>query len=73
MTVTDDSLDEVQVKEEITLESIAVRLDALGGQMNWLCENLAQLFTFVSAMGQNGGGIRGAMKMLKEMQGSQDG
>lgn len=50
---------------EITLESLAVRLDQLGMQMNWLCENLQSLFLFVQAAGQNGGGIRGMIQALK--------
>lgn len=58
---------EPEIKEEVTLESLATRLDMLGEQMNWLCDNLAGLFGFVNNMQQNGGGIRGAMKMLKDM------
>jgi hypothetical protein len=60
---------EPEVKEEITLESLSARLDMLGEQMNWLCENLAALFGFVNQMGQNGGGIRGLMKAMKETPG----
>lgn len=53
--------------QEVSLEQqIIVRLDALGRQMDWLCENLASLFGFVQQMGQNGGGIRGMMKMLQQ-------
>lgn len=58
-------MDEVQV-QEITLEDLATRMDMFGEQMNWLCENLAQLFQFVNAMGSSGGGIRGIMKAMKE-------
>jgi len=50
---------------EITLESLAARLDVLGAQMNWLCENLQSLFVFVNQVGQNGGGLRGMLSMLK--------
>lgn len=57
----------IELKEEVTLESLCDRLDMLGEQMNWLCDNLAGLFGFVNNMQQNGGGIRGAMKMLKDM------
>lgn len=51
--------------QEVTLESLAARLDQLGMQMNWLCENLQSLFIFVQAAGQNGGGIRGMIQALK--------
>lgn len=57
--------EEVATKEEITLESLARRMDMFGEQMNWLCENLAGLFQFVNAAGQNGGGIRGLMSLMK--------
>jgi len=52
--------------EEVTLAELARRLDILGNQMNWLCENLTSLFAFVNQMGQQGGGIRGLMHMLKQ-------
>lgn len=52
--------------EEVTLESLAARMDILGNQMNWLCENLQSLFMFVNQVGQNGGGIRGMMAALKK-------
>lgn len=58
---------EPEIREEITLESLSTRLDMLGEQMNWLCENLAGVFSLVTTMGANGGGIRGAMKAMKEM------
>lgn len=50
---------------EITLEDLATRMDMFGEQMNWLCNNLAELFKFVNAMGQSGGGIRGLMHAMK--------
>jgi hypothetical protein len=56
------------VTPPVTLEDLAQRLDNLGEQMNWLCENLASLFTFVNAMSSNGGGMRGLMKTLKQQQ-----
>jgi len=52
--------------DEVTLEDLARRMDILGKQMNWLCENLTSLFTFVNQMSTNGGGIRGLMSMLKQ-------
>lgn len=58
---------EPEIKEEVTLESLSARLDMLGEQMNWLCENLAGVFGIVNQMGQNGGGIRGMMKAMKEI------
>jgi hypothetical protein len=57
---------EQEVPQEITLEELAQRLDALGMQMNWLCENMASLFGFVNQMGKNGGGIRGLMRTIKD-------
>jgi len=50
----------------VTNEELARRLDVLGQQMNWLCENLTSLFTFVNQMGQNGGGIRGMLSLLRQ-------
>ena len=63
--VDNDTEHTEQLTQEITLEDIAKRLDILGNQMNWLCENLQSLFVFVQQMGSSGGGIRGLMKMLK--------
>lgn len=53
-------------ESEVTLADLAAKMDTLGLQMNWLCENLQSLFQFVNAMGQNGGGIRGLMSALKQ-------
>jgi hypothetical protein len=55
------------LKEEVTLELLAAKVDMLGEQMNWLCENLAGVFGLVNQMGANGGGIRGMMKAMKEI------
>jgi hypothetical protein len=52
--------------ETVTLETLAARLDSLGKQMDWVCENLAALFQFVNQIGSNGGGIRGMMALLKQ-------
>ena len=54
--------------KSVTLDDLAQRMDVLGQQMNWLCENLQSLFSFVNAMGNNGGGIRGLMKTLKQQE-----
>lgn len=54
-----------EVKEQVTLEDVITRLDILGEQMNWVVENLQGLFQFVQQVGQNGGGIRGIMQLLK--------
>lgn len=53
---------------EVTLNELGRRMDVLGQQMNWLCENLQSLFGFVNAMSSNGGGVRGLMKAIKEQQ-----
>jgi hypothetical protein len=60
------AVSELEEQQEITLEQVAQRLDALGQQMNWLCENMASLFGFVNQMGKNGGGIRGLMRTIKD-------
>ena len=52
----------------VTNEELGRRLDIIGQQLNWLCENLTSLFGFVNAMSNNGGGVRGLMKALKEQQ-----
>jgi len=54
------------IEHEVTLESLAQRLDIIGNQLNWMTENLQSLFAFVNQMGQNGGGIRGLMHVLKQ-------
>lgn len=51
--------------QAVSNEDIAQKLDALGEQMNWLCENLSSLFEFVSQMGASGGGLRGVLSLLK--------
>jgi hypothetical protein len=50
---------------EVTLESLASRIDIIGQQLDWLIDNLAGLFSFVNQMSTNGGGVMGLMKMLK--------
>ena len=50
----------------VTIEDLAARIDVLGQQMNWMCENLQSLFGFVNQMSNNGGGIRGLMHALKQ-------
>lgn len=59
-------LQEPEIKQEVTLESLKASMDMLGEQMNWLCENLSALFGFVNQVGQSGGGLRGLMKAMKE-------
>lgn len=59
---------DVAPSTSVTLDDVAARLDSLGEQMNWLCENLASLFAFVNQMQSNGGGIRGMMKALKQQE-----
>ena len=53
-------------KSSVTLDELGQRMDVLGQQMNWLCENLQSLFGFVQAMSSNGGGVRGLMKAIKQ-------
>jgi hypothetical protein len=55
----------IEVKQEITLDDLAARMDMFGEQMNWLCENLQSLFVFVNQVGSNGGGIRGLLSAMK--------
>lgn len=50
---------------EIDLNEVGRRIDLLGQQLDWLCENMQSLFSFVNQMGQSGGGIRGLMHALK--------
>lgn len=57
---------ETEVAPEITNEALAAKLDSLGLQMNWLCENLQSLFQFVNQMSGSGGGIRSVMHALKQ-------
>lgn len=49
----------------VTIDDLAGRMDQLGQQMNWLCENMSSLFAFVNQMGSSGGGLRGLMHMLR--------
>lgn len=65
------SMDEQTALEEtrlegITNEALAERLDQLGMQMNWLCENLQSVFQCVQQIGQNGGGLRGMLNTLRQ-------
>jgi hypothetical protein len=57
---------DTELKEEVTLELLADKLDMIGEQLNWLCENLAGVFGLVTQMSANGGGIRGMMKAMKD-------
>jgi hypothetical protein len=52
--------------QDATLETLSVRLDIIGRQLDWLCENMAGMFSFVQTTAQNGGGIRGMLKSLKD-------
>jgi hypothetical protein len=51
---------------EVTNQELADRMDLLGQQMNWLCENLQSLFSFVNQLGANGGGIRSVVHALRQ-------
>lgn len=69
---TDNKEDVIEVSSEVlssepqplTLEQ---KIDLIGEQLNWLCENLAVVFNLTAAMSANGGGVRGLMKIMKEM------
>jgi hypothetical protein len=50
----------------ITLELVNAKIDMIGNQLNWICENLVGLFAFVQQVGSNGGGIRGIMQLMKQ-------
>lgn len=54
----------VEGEQPLTLEQ---KIDLIGNQLNWLCENLAQVFGVVQSLSQNGGGVRGLMQMMKGM------
>lgn len=54
---------EPEVKEELTVDE---KLDRIGAQLNWLCENLSSLFAFATQLGNNGGGIMGLLKGMKQ-------
>lgn len=56
----------VSLQEEITLAELGRRMDILGQQMNWLCENLQSLFAFTQQVSQSGGGLRGLMHAMKQ-------
>jgi hypothetical protein len=64
--ISNNDLNNDEVEQQITLVSIAERLDKQGAQLNWLCENLASLFTFAQQLGNNGGGIRGLMSLMRQ-------
>lgn len=57
----------VDMSDREILVAIYAQQAQIGGQLNWLCENLAGVFGMVTAMSQNGGGVRGLMKVMKEM------
>ena len=56
---------EIEEDQEVTVKELGEKIDALGAQMDWLCENLASLFTFASQMSNSGGGLRGLLSVLK--------
>lgn len=52
---------------EISSEELARRLDIIGHQLNWLCENMQSLFYFVQQVSSSGGGVRGMLHAIKNM------
>lgn len=64
--MSDPSIDvtvEPEVKEQLTVDE---KLDRIGAQLNWLVENLSSLFVFAQQLGNNGGGIMGLLKGMKQ-------
>jgi hypothetical protein len=57
----------IALSDRELLVAVYRQQEQLGNQLNWLCENLAGVFGVVTAMSQNGGGVRGLMKVMKEM------
>jgi hypothetical protein len=64
-TIVPDPVTALSDRELLT--AVYRQQEQLGNQLNWLCENLAGVFGIVTAMSQNGGGVRGLMKVMKEM------
>lgn len=58
----------IALSDRELLVAVYKQQELIGNQLNWLCENLAGVFGMVTAVSQNGGGLRGMMKMMKEMQ-----
>lgn len=55
-----------EIAQEITLEILNEKIDMIGNQLNWICENLVGLFAFVQQVSNSGGGIRGIMQAMKQ-------
>jgi hypothetical protein len=62
----DLSLDDRLTNVDTRLAMLVEAVNSLGSQMNWLCENLAQMFAFMGQVSANGGGVRGLMTALKQ-------
>lgn len=76
MTDTQTNIETESHPSEVTLETLAIMvqqlrqdtamgMNQLGAQMNWLCEKLQSLFSFIDHLNNNGGGMRGLMKAMK--------
>lgn len=55
------------IAEESRPLTLEEKVDIIGQQLNWLCENLSQLFGLVNTLSTSGGGIRGLMKAMNAM------
>ena len=58
-------VEETETKSPVTLESLQESVNQIGGQLNWLCDNLAGLFSMVNQMGASGGGIMGMLSAMR--------
>lgn len=75
-TVVEQSIEPeptVSFTDRQLLEAIYNQQQQIGGVLNWLVENLNGVFAMVTAVSENGGGVRGIMKMMKGMQNASDG
>jgi hypothetical protein len=64
-TIVPDTV--INLSDRELLVAVYKQQEQIGSQLNWLCENLNGVFGMVTVMSQNGGGVRGLMKTLKEM------
>lgn len=64
-TIEPDPL--LNLTDRALLIAVYRQQEQIGTQLNWLTENLAGVFNMVNTVSQNGGGVRGMMKMMKEL------
>lgn len=61
----------ITLSDRELMEAIYLQQQQIGVGLNWLIENLTQVFGVVQALSSNGGGVRGLMKMMKEVNNGQ--